>query len=213
MTDDLQTLVARLRAGEEDAWQLYMRRYGRIASIVAHRFHLGEEEAQELFQITFLGAYRSIDRLRDPEKLGTWTYGIAYRSAISFTRKKKQEISAEEIGEGSYFDRLPDDAPSPDDELERLDTARRLRQTVARMAAPCRPLLEALYLTEPEPSYQEVSRRLDMPIGSIGPTRGRCLEKLREMLGKVSGDAPIGTTSVTGRTRNPGRRMKGGNKR
>lgn len=189
-------LVARLQSGEEGAWTDLMRHYGRLPFAVAYRFHLGEEDRQEIFQSTFMEAYRSIHSLRDPAKLAPWLYGIARHTALRLVRKAPKEVSTEEMGDG-FLDRVESEGPDPQEALAQLELATQLREGLETLDPSCRDLLRALYMHEPPATYMEISERLGLPIGSIGPTRARCLEKLKRALRRVSEPKARGTNSWT----------------
>jgi DNA-directed RNA polymerase specialized sigma24 family protein len=99
--------------------------------------------------------------------------------------KRRPELQKDERG-GSILEELQDPGPSVSDLLEELEEASLLRQTVDAMGGRCRDLLVALFLEDPAPSYERICERLAMPIGSIGPTRARCLRKLQKLLASVS---------------------------
>jgi len=182
--------VEDLRAGNAAAWQRFMKEQGRIILAVGRRVGLDASERDELFQNTCLIAYRSIGQLKDPERLSSWVYSIAYRTGIELARRRKPGGGEEEM------QRLASEEPSADEVLERVELARHVREGLEKVGDTCRDLLAQLYLQADEPSYEEISRRLSMPIGSIGPTRARCLEKLRKALSSVSGREQLPTTGA-----------------
>lgn len=183
--------VEDLRAGQPAAWQRFMKEQGRVILAVGRRVGLDANDREELFQNTCLIAYRSIDQLRDASRLSSWVYSIAYRTGIELVRKRKQ------LGpDDAEMERLASSEPSPEQILERIEVSRKVRQGLDKIGDTCRGLLDLLYLHPDEPSYEEISKRLSMPIGSIGPTRARCLEKLRKALTGVSGRAEARTTGA-----------------
>lgn len=194
---DVAELVKQLKAGEERAWRDLMSQYGRLPFAVAYRFHLGEEDRAEIFQMTFMEAFRSIGSLRDPSKLGSWLYGIARHSTLRLIKRAPKEISAEVLGDG-YLDRVEGEFADPEETLVQLELSNQIREGLTALDSPCRSLLQALYMVEPPSSYTEISERLGIPIGSIGPTRARCLEKLKRALRRVSEPKMRGTKGLAG---------------
>jgi RNA polymerase sigma factor (sigma-70 family) len=188
----LEEHVEDLRAGQPAAWQQFMKEQGRVILAVGRRVGLDANDREELFQNTCLIAYRSIEQLRDASRLSSWVYSIAYRTGIELARKRKQLGGPDD----PELERLASTEPSPEQILERIETSRNVRQSLDKIGDTCRDLLDLLYLHPEEPSYEEISRRLSMPIGSIGPTRARCLEKLRKALTAVSGCPKSGTTAA-----------------
>jgi RNA polymerase sigma factor (sigma-70 family) len=185
-TEQPSLLVERLRAGEEAAWRDYLRAYGRLIYAAGRRVGLDPSDLDEAFQLTSVAAYRSIGQLRDPSKLASWTYSIARRTALKVKLRYRSEVSVEDLSDGGVLDRLASDEPSPEEIAIQWEHAGILREALAAVGDRCRRLVDLLYLQTPQPSYEEISERLHMPVGSIGPTRARCLEKLKRALGDVS---------------------------
>lgn len=183
---DLREWVDRLRAGEDAAWQQFVRTYSRFVPMVSLRLGLSDSEREEVLQEMTLTAYRSIGNLRDPERLASWTFTIARRAAILQLKNRRGQRLAE--GEEAPE---PDDFPSDDLPIDEIlagwQDGRTLHAAVARLNPGCRRLVDALFLEDPRLSYKEVSERYDMPMGSIGPTLARCLGTLRRLWKSVSG--------------------------
>ncbi|MCA9730044.1 MAG: sigma-70 family RNA polymerase sigma factor [Candidatus Eisenbacteria bacterium] len=183
--------VEALQRGDPVAWQRFMKEQGRVILAVGRRVGLPDGERDEVFQTTCLIAYRSIAQLRDPGRLSSWVYSIAYRSAIDLAKRRRSEATP--TADEDPFARMSDHEPRADEVMDRLEVSLQIRESLERLGDPCRSLLEALYLHADEPSYDAISQRLSMPIGSIGPTRARCLEKLRKVLTSVSDQGRLGT--------------------
>lgn len=182
-------LLAGLAAGEESSWRLFLEEYAGLVLAVAGKTGLGEEEREDVLQQVCLAVLRSAGSLRDPAKLSTWVYGIAYRQSMDVWRRRARLPRHEEASAPPALERLPDPAPDLVHDLISLESAALLRDALALLEARCRRLLQALYLEDPSPSYETISRRESMPIGSIGPTRARCLKKLRDLVSRA-GIAP-----------------------
>lgn len=204
--------VAALRSGDGAAWQRFMKEQGRLILSVGRRVGLSSSERDDLFQSACITAYRSIEQLRDPQRLSSWVYSIAFRQAVDMSRKSKVEQRRRTEDEDE-LDRVVAEEPSPEEVLQQVELSSHVRASVESMDEPCRSLLNALYLDAGEPSYEEITRRLSMPIGSIGPTRARCLEKLRRALVVVSTGSSGGTTSAKREDPNEGRDGSGGRNR
>lgn len=185
--------VAALQVGDGVAWNRFMKEQGRIVLAVGRRLGLTDVDRDELFQSSCLVAYRSIGQLRDPGRLSSWIYSIAYRQGIELASRRRSEAPVENE-EANPLDMLADPGPHADRVLEEVERSLHVRGALAEIGQPCQGLLEALYLDAAEPSYEVISGQLGMPIGSIGPTRARCLEKLRRILLRVSGEGQLGTT-------------------
>jgi len=184
MHDDLDW-VRRLQLGEDEAWQKFIRLYGRFVPIVSRRLGLNEAEREEVLQEMTLIAFRSIRNLRDPSRLGSWTYTIARRAALNQWRKRHSRQMADPAQELD-LDRFPSGEVRIDEILAGREEGKRLRQAVAGLKPACRRLVEDLFLKDPRLSYREISDRYGMPVGSIGPTLARCLRTLRQSWKSVS---------------------------
>ncbi|MCK4304798.1 MAG: sigma-70 family RNA polymerase sigma factor [Candidatus Eisenbacteria sp.] len=180
-------LVQGLLCRDERAWRQFIRDYSGLIYAVATEFHLKGADRDDLFQNTCLAAVRAIDTLRDPSMLSLWIYRIARNRAIDALRRRRPEVSLEQLDGAARSSAAMQENPSIVDELERLEDVARLRDALDRLDDRCRRLVRILYLTDPRPSYADVACREKMPMGSIGPTRARCLKKMRRLLKSLSG--------------------------
>lgn len=181
-------LVADVRAGRPGAWARLVRRYERLVLSIPRGMGLSEADCEDVFQSTWIALYRQIHVLRDPGSLGDWIITTTRRQAGKHSRREKARGQREgtplpaDEGGTSLGAALESREPSAADELLRLERRRIVHDVLAGMPTRCRRLLEALYLREDDASYAEVARRLSMPIGSLGPTRARCLAELARRL-------------------------------
>ncbi len=173
-------LVERARAGDERAWRLLVDRYAGLVYSVPRRHRLGNDQCDDVFQVTFTSLWRNLDRLRDPATLPKWLITTAYRESLRVRRTGA-------VGAGDPSVDREDAAPAPETDLVRGERQHALHLALTRLGGKCEPLLRALFLDPLEPNYQAISQRLGMPVGSIGPVRARCLRKLLELLRKVEG--------------------------
>jgi RNA polymerase sigma factor (sigma-70 family) len=155
---------------------------------VAARLGFEGADREDLFQEACLVTLDSIDSLRDPRRLNSWVYTIAYRLGIDALRRRRPEIPLEGLSEVEAS-RPPGEAIER--EMERLEEISLLLDAVAQLDQRCLNLLSALHLDDPPLSYAAAAERLGMPIGSIGPTRARCLGRLRALMKKLSGRPPV----------------------
>lgn len=174
--------VARCRLGDDRAWSALVDRYKALVYSVPRRMGLTPDEADDVFQATWVALHRSLDRLEEPGTVGKWLAVTASRESFRILRTRKRQPGS--LDEALNLDELvaAEDQSAEDSALEAED-ADTVRQAVLSMSSKCRDLLSMLYLAD-DPQYTEISERLGMPIGSIGPTRARCLEKLRSELAK-----------------------------
>lgn len=163
-------------SGERDAWVALVDRYEGLLWGVARSHRLDEASASDVVQTTWLRLLEHLDDLRDPEAVGGWLATTARNECLRVLRQSARQIPTEN-------DRMPEDAVPAVAEARLVAQERdvELWQAFATMSARCQALLRML-ASDPAPSYDDVGAALAMPIGSIGPTRGRCLATLRRAL-------------------------------
>lgn len=176
--DDAE-LLRRCREGDEDAWRALVERYAPLVLSVPRRYGLKSAACDDVFGEVCVSLVRALGSIRDPKALPQWLIRTATRATWDAARRARTP-SPENLPE------LTGAAP-PDAFVAQLEEEERVRAALRAIAERCRRLLELLYFAVPEPSYEEVARRMEMPRGSIGPTRQRCLEKLRAELGVSAG--------------------------
>ncbi|MCA9728758.1 MAG: sigma-70 family RNA polymerase sigma factor [Candidatus Eisenbacteria bacterium] len=188
-------LVRRLGSGDSHAWEALLEERGPLILAVGRRLGLDPEERRDLFQNVFLKVFRTLHQLEDPGRLTSWLYTIAYheglRQRANTGRSRAREAALQHRGE-------PNPSLSEVELKERLALAADLRTAIDRLDTRCAKLLLALYLEDPTPSYQQIAETLGAPIGSVGPTRARCLEKLKRLLDSVSGPGEDESTDSDG---------------
>lgn len=169
--------------GDERAWKEVVRRYRRLVYAIPLRAGLRPEDVEEVFHETFARLAEKIGAIRDRSRLSAWLVTTARRLTIDAIRRRPRARSTESEED---LERIPDPEPLPPEALEEIETRHRVRQAVLRLGNPCRRLLTLLFYRSPDqpPSYEAVAEHLGIPIGSIGPTRGRCLARLRAELEK-----------------------------
>ncbi|MBD3336883.1 MAG: sigma-70 family RNA polymerase sigma factor [Candidatus Eisenbacteria bacterium] len=177
--------VAALLEGDERSWARLVDEFGPLIYATGKRLRLGAADRDDLFQATFLKIYRSLGDLRDPERLSAWIMSIAFHEGISFMRRRGPDPGASS-GEAELSD---DSQEETLQRMARLQDVAVLYDALATLQPRCRDLIRALYLEEPRPSYKVVGRRLGLPVGSIGPIRARCLERLRNAWKTISDES------------------------
>lgn len=166
---DLEPLVARAAGGDLDAWAEIIRRFAPMVRRVARGFRLCDADAEDVAQVTWLALLDHIGRLRRPEALAGWLATTARRESLRVLQGQVRESPTGEV-------ECHDEDPSP----EALLLAEEHRQAVRRVVDGLGPRRAALVqLLIDDSAYAEIAHRLDMPVGSIGPTWGRCAERLR----------------------------------
>ncbi|MGI5177266.1 RNA polymerase sigma factor [Dactylosporangium sp. CA-152071] len=164
--------------GDQRAWDALVARYSGLVWAVARGFRFNEADASDVFQATWFRLVEKLGQIRDGDGLGSWLATTARNEAIDMIRRRGRESPAD-VAE--HLGRAPSTTDLPEEEALRAEEQRLLWQAVDRMPDRCARLLRAMG-AHPAPSYAELGAALDMPVGSIGPTRARCLEMLRGLL-------------------------------
>jgi RNA polymerase sigma factor (sigma-70 family) len=169
-------LVAAATAGDQRAWDALVERYTSLLWAIARSYRLPPADAADVVQTTWLRLVEHLERIADPDRLPGWLATTARRECLRLLRHADREVySATGVRDA------PDDAPALDAALLADERDAILWTAFARLDEVCQRLLRVLS-TDPPPSYAIVAAALDMKIGSIGPTRARCLAKLRQLL-------------------------------
>lgn len=174
-------LVKSASAGDQSAWDALVGRYGSRVWAVARAHRLSTADAEDVFQVTFLRLVTHIGTIRDPSRVGAWLATTARHECLRILRRAGRSVPS---GDDPVLDAADPLMPPIDRKLLADERQVALWQALSRLSASCQRLLRVL-MADPEPTYEEVSQALDMPIGSIGPTRGRCLKHLRRELGGI----------------------------
>jgi RNA polymerase sigma factor (sigma-70 family) len=178
MRDDpvVIALVDRAAAGDEGAWNEIVERYAPLVWSICARYQLGYEEAHDVGQTVWLLLVEKIGSLREPAALPGWLGTTTQRECFRVLRVERRHEHTELPPE----DQMP---PDPDATMieEEVLTAERgaaFRAAFDTLPSGCRALLSML-ASDPPPGYTEISATLGVAVGSIGPMRARCLDRLR----------------------------------
>jgi len=183
---DDAALVSRCLDGDAAAWEALVRRYQRLVYAIALRASLDEHAAADVFQTTFARLVQHLPRISQPAKLQAWIVTTAKREALLLRRRAERTVSMtlpdgdESAGAPEW--EVADDSPLPDEALAELQQLAQVRLALDRLDERCRRLLLELFGDDENVAYDDVALRLGIPRGSIGPTRSRCLAKLRSSL-------------------------------
>ena len=175
-----QELIQACRKGEARAWQMVLDQYERLVFSIPLNYGLSAEDAADITQLTFTILMESLDRLRDDSNLAAWLSTVAKRQSWRVVRQRRRESPDPEADLADKWDTEAD----PSNPIKRWETLQWLNYGLNLLNQRCRQLLLALYFDQTEPSYAEIARTLKIRKGSIGPTRTRCLQKLKKLLEK-----------------------------
>jgi RNA polymerase sigma factor (sigma-70 family) len=170
---EVERIVRSAAEGDDAAWEELVARFGGLVWAVARSHRLSSADAADVVQCTWLRLVQHLGELRNPAAVGGWLATTARRECVRVLHASKQQVPcADELLE------RPADEPALDADLLRRERDALLWQAVGRLRPEDQALVRML-ATDPPPSYSEISAALGMPTGSIGPTRARCLQRLR----------------------------------
>jgi RNA polymerase sigma factor (sigma-70 family) len=174
-------LVARCRAGDDEAWNELVNRFSRyVYGIAVQAFRLSEHDAEDIFQECFTRVYENLDKLREDAAIRPWIAQLTRRLCIDRLRGTSREQPAGE-------EAVPADV---DDTIASLDEAMTVHEALAALSADCREILDRFFTQDQ--SYRTIGDALELPAGTIASRISRCLRKLREQLeGKKPGPSPV----------------------
>jgi len=180
-------LVAAAHRGDEGAWEELVERYSGLVEAVAGRHRLSDDDIGDVTQIVWLALLSNLDRLDDPERVGLWLHTTTRRECLAAIRRGDRDRPV-----AAQPDELLDEAPSPAEMVLRAERAQQIRLALAMMQKKCRVLLELLLVRDPPAPYSEISDQLSIAVGTIGPRRRRCLDKLRRCYRDIEGSSRQG---------------------
>ncbi|MCP3981999.1 MAG: sigma-70 family RNA polymerase sigma factor [bacterium] len=183
-TVDDGELVRACLAGDEAAWETLVLRYERLIYSVALRSGVTHQDAVDVFQQVVVVLLEGLERLQRVESLTAWLVAATRRTSAAVVAERRRSLPIPD-----RHDR-PSDDRAPDDTIDAVRRQHTLELAFERLDDRCRELLTALFLGDSELSYKEIAARWDAPIGSIGPTRRRCLAKLHRLYLEAGGDEP-----------------------
>jgi RNA polymerase sigma factor (sigma-70 family) len=175
---DIVGMVRQAATGDFQAWNRLVDQYARLIWSITAKFKLAEGDAADVVQTTWMRLIEHIDRIEHPARVGSWLASTARNECLRHVAARKRIVLVREDGD---FDGADYREPEIDEALLANERAQDVRDAMAHLPPQWQRLMELL-MADPPMSYAEISDELGLPIGSIGPTRGRCLAKLRVLL-------------------------------
>jgi len=176
-------LLAACRRWDPRAWRSLVDRYRRLMYGIPRALGLQPADAEEVFQQTFTALLRSLDRLQDGSRIEAWLVTTSRRASLRLIRDThRREQAVASAVQDSLADAHP---PDQTERILRFVEGERVRRVVESLGDPCRPLLLGLF-GDPPQAYRDLARSTGLPIGSVGPLRERCLERLRRRLTQIA---------------------------
>jgi RNA polymerase sigma factor (sigma-70 family) len=187
--EEAAELVARAREGDRSAWDELVAAYDGLIWAIARNHRLTYGDACDVSQTTWLRLLENLARLHNPARVGAWLATTARRECLRLQGVTRRTVP---LADWTDFERLAAGSSTDepvDEQVLREERVEAVRRALAKLPRQWRVLMELL-MVEPGLSYSEVSDRMGVPIGTIGPTRGRCLVRLRAQLDETL--APTG---------------------
>jgi RNA polymerase sigma factor (sigma-70 family) len=175
---DTTRLMRRAANGDHRAWEQLVDRFGRLIWSITRDFKLVESDAADVFQTTWMRLIEHIDRIEHADRVGSWLAATARNECLRSLAVRKRLVLADE---DHSFDGPAAHEPEIDEALLAAERAGVVREAMTHLPRRWQRLMEML-MADPPASYAEISDELGLPVGSIGPTRGRCLARLRVLL-------------------------------
>lgn len=157
--------------GDERAWTEIVQRYRGLVRAVVRSYRLQDADAHDAEQRTWLRLVEHRHAVRDPQRLGGWLATTASRECLRILRESRAVVTDE-------LDAVPDPDRTVEDRVVDADTVSRLWTIVAELPPRGRTIMMELFAEEPRP-YAEVARDTGIPIGSLGPSRARLIDRVR----------------------------------
>ena len=174
-------LLVLAASGDQSAWNELVERFSQMVWSIARSFRLDDATAKDVSQTVWLRLVENLHRIDDPERLPGWLATTCRREALRVKGMRERVVPTE-----FQYD-IPDESPSLESMLVEDEEAQEVVVGFATLSDDCQQLLRLL-TTEPPLSYEEISELVGRPIGSLGPTRSRCLERLKAALSaRISG--------------------------
>ncbi|MCW2601709.1 MAG: polymerase, sigma-24 subunit, subfamily [Frankiales bacterium] len=184
-------LVIAASQGDRRAWEGLVEAYAGLVWAIIRNHRLGPSDASDVSQTTWLRLVENIGRIQDPSRVGAWLATTTRRECLRVIGQSRRVVL---LANAEEYDSASPHVPGVDHALLAAERDDGVRRGLEQLSPRCQQLLHLLML-DPPPSYEEVSAAMAIPIGSIGPTRGRCLARLHEILA-ASGTAEPGRRSM-----------------
>ena len=170
-------LVSLCLKGDSQAWESLIVRYRRLIYSIPVRFSFSAADCADVFQAVCLRLIEHLRELKDDTKVSAWLITTTTRHCIQVRAQKYRETSNDED-----FDEPTDPGENLEEIRIQTQEQQAVRDAVELLPDRCRQLIEMLYFDTKNPSYDAIAQTMQMPVPSVGPTRARCLEKLRTLL-------------------------------
>lgn len=186
---DDRALVEACLGGDSEAWKALILRYQRLIYSIPTRSGFSPVDAADIFQSVCLKLFQKLVTLRKQEKISSWLMTTTTRECWRVVEKRRRETQPsiyDEDYERDIVNQLASAKPLADEARIAFERQQAVREAVEGLSERCRSLITLLFYSKEEPSYADIARITKVPLNSVGPTRARCLQKLKRILeGKI----------------------------
>lgn len=182
---ELSVLVREAAEGDQQAWNALVDRFSGLLWSITRRYWLSEADAADVYQMTWLKLLENLGSIKDPTRLPGWLSTTCQRECLALLRRAGRTVP---VSDTSFLDARSTPAEGPDHPIMVTNAYRALWLAYGQLNDRCQQLLWVLIADAEDgpPSYQSAAASLGMPVGSLGPTRARCLDRLRLLLDQDS---------------------------
>lgn len=182
MAETDEELIKACRSGDEAAWEKIVYKYQNLLYSIPRRAGFSRDFASDVLQEVFTALFEKLDTLENPEFLRAWLVTTTQYKTLQLIYREKRGKYKSIDDEGESLFEIPDSQLPPDEIFIRLEKETQIEFALTSIDERCRRLLTMLYLDQDSASYADIAQILNIPLGSIGPTRARCLKKLIRFL-------------------------------
>ena len=178
----LTDIWERIIEGDTVAWEELVGKYARLVFSAALQTGLTTAEAEDCAQQTWLALYNSRHKIQRPDQLPSWLISTTRRKAWRLIKRREK---ADEVYRQVEPQKVVE---TPDETLEKLQQKAHLELALERLGGRCAKLLRAIFFSPEQLSYKEIAESMGIPPNSLGPTRTRCLSKLKKILKEIENE-------------------------
>lgn len=179
---ELAGWVARSIAGDESAWGRLVDHFQSLVYSIPKRIGLSAEDCDDVFQTTFLALHKNLDKIQDSFAIAKWLSVTATRESLRIKKLSSRSLTVSSDTK-TLDETLADIEATAEEGVIKAVEADIVRKSVLNLPEKCRELLSKLFFDD-QTSYEQIALDMNIALGSIGPTKARCLEKLRSILEK-----------------------------
>jgi RNA polymerase sigma factor (sigma-70 family) len=184
LVDD-PALVEACLGGDSDAWEALILRYKRLIYSIPIRAGFSPVDAADIFQSVCLKLFEKLSTLRNQQKIAAWLMTTTSRECWRIIERRRRETRPsiyDQDYEQDIVNRLASEEPLADQRRIAFERQQIVRGAIDGLSERCRVLIRLLFYSKEVPSYADIARQIKLPLNSIGPTRARCLQKLKRIL-------------------------------